>query len=204
MRPRARGWCREPVHVAPRAISAAMVGSAYRLGKDDAVSRAEYVVVAVGGVVSTVIGTLVALPVFAMGLVVPMTVVWPLMLAVCALAASVVAGLFVEFSRSDGPGVRLPAVILATEAAAGLLAFVAAIMLLLPYWAQPSWPAIYDIVASASALALVATVAAWRFRVVGARKWRNVAVALGVLLLAPPLAYGVLLASCAAFVYCGP
>ena len=204
MRPGARGWCREPVHGVPRTISAAMVGAVYRRGEDDAVSRAEYVVVAVGGLVSAVVGTLVALPVFAMGLVVPITVVWPLTLAVCALAASVVAGLFGEISRSDGPGVRLPAVILVTEAAAGVLVVVAAITSLLPYWAQPSWPAIYDIVAFAGALALAATVAAWRFRVVGARKWRKVAVALGVLLLAPPLAYGVLLASCAAFVYCGP
>lgn len=61
-----------------------------------------YLVRVIGLLLSAVAGVLAALPVYVMGLAVPMVLVWPLTLGAVALAAALVASLFGNLANRDG------------------------------------------------------------------------------------------------------
>ncbi len=156
----------------------------------------------VGFVLATTAGTLAAFPIYAMGLVVPMVVVWPLTLSTVALVAAIVASLFGNLTASDGTRARLLVVVGVSEGAAVVLALASASTYLAPD-ALPAWPAIYYVVAAAVVVALAATAAAQRWRTASGSWKEDVLTALALLLLTPPLVYGAIIAACATALGCG-
>ena len=161
-----------------------------------------YSVRAAGLLLSAVAGTLAALPVYVMGLVVPMVLVWPLTLGAAALVAALVASLIGNVASRDGTRTRLLPVVGIAEGAAAILALASGLTYLVPD-AMPAWPAIYSVVAVCAALALVATAASERWRG-GGGTWRHDALIVGVLLLLSPLLVcGGVGAACATILDCG-
>lgn len=162
----------------------------------------KYLVRVIGLMLSAVAGALAALPVYVMGLVVPMVLVWPLTLGVAALFAALVASLFDNLANRDGTRSRLLVVVGVAEGAAAILALTSALTYLAPD-AMPAWPAIYSVVAVSVVLAFVATAAARRSKS-GGGGWRKDALtALILLLLTPLLVYGSIIAACATPLGCG-
>lgn len=165
-----------------------------------------YLAVFVGFLLSAVAGTLAALPVFVMGLVVPMTVIWPLTLGVAALAAALGAGWAGNLLARDGTWSRLPRILVAAETTAAVLLVVSAIpfVVRVPGVLLPSGPAIYGIALTAAVISLVATVAMLRYRSAEGRPWRDVLLTLALLMLvAPAVCATVVLLSCSLLVRCG-
>lgn len=162
----------------------------------------KYLVRVIGLLLSAVAGVLAALPVYAMGLVVPMVLVWPLTLGVAALFAALVASLFGNLANHDGTSSRLLVVVGVAEGAAAILAFTSALTYLAPD-VMPAWPAIYSVVAVSVVLAFVATGAARRWRSGGGGWEKDILTALVLLLLAPLLVYGGIIVACATPLGCG-
>ena len=162
----------------------------------------KYLVRVVGLLLSAVAGVLAALPVYVMGLVVPMVVVWPLTLGAAALVAALVASLFGNLASRDGTRSRLLVVVGVAEGASAILALASALTYLAP-GAMPAWPAIYSVVAISVVLASVATAAARRWRSGGVGWRKDALMALVLLLFAPLLVYGGIIAACATPLGCG-
>lgn len=156
----------------------------------------------IGFVLATTVGTFAALPVYAMGLVVPTVVVWPLTLATVALVAALIASLFGNLTASDGTRARLLVVVGVGEGTAVILALASASTYLAPD-ALPAWPAIYYVVAASVALALAATAAAHRWRSASGSWKRDILTAVALLLLTPLLLQGGIIAACTRGLGCG-
>lgn len=156
----------------------------------------------IGFVLATAAGTFAALPVYAMGLVVPMVVVWPLTLATVALVAALVASLFGNLTVRGGTRARLLVVVGVSEGTAVVLALASASTYLAPD-SLPAWPAIYYVVVASAASALAATAAAHRWRSASGSWRRDVLAAVALLLLTPLLVYGAIVAACTTGLGCG-
>jgi hypothetical protein len=150
-----------------------------------------------------VLGVVVAVQVFVLGLIVPMTVIWPLMLAVAALVAALCAGWTGNLLARDGMRTHLLAVLGFSEAVALLLAVLSALLVLTPTGEAALFggPASYRVALVVAIIALAAGAATRRYR--DTERRRDGMLTLVLVLLILPVVFGVISVSCSLFVRCG-
>ncbi len=137
--------------------------------------------------VAVLCGFMVEMPVFVTGLVMPMTVVWPLTVGACAVAAALGAGWASNLLSPDRSWTRLFPVVGVGAVAAAFICVASLGILFVPPEYDPTgrYSAIYNLAAVAATISLATAFAARRFRSAERRMPRDIGASLAMMLAIP-------------------